>query len=155
MCFSFTLPTISHSFLPLSPPYLREYSTVCIYVSVCVWEGSSFAGWRRRWEKEKAAREGKTYSTHTEKQSIYWNKTCCFHLTDKGRLLTTYFISKQITPRFYNVYYSRLLIWSWAIRSAHLQWIKVLLPNTIPVITAHNKTPHGDAAEFKLIWWYD
>lgn len=79
-------------FLPLSPSYMCEYSSACIYVSTCVCgRGREQDFWLEEEvrEIEISEREGKK---QREKQSIYWNKTCCFNLIDKGRLLTTFYL---------------------------------------------------------------
>lgn len=68
-----------------SPSFLCDCSSVCVCVGV---EESSYAGWGRRWERKKKKRE-RDRNTQRGKQSIYWNKTCCFKLIDKGRLLAS------------------------------------------------------------------
>lgn len=68
-----------------SPSFLCDCSSVCVCVGV---EESSYAGWGRRWERKKKKRK-RDRNTQRGKQSIYWNKTCCFKLIDKGRLLAS------------------------------------------------------------------
>lgn len=94
---------LSHFFLPLSSPYLREYSTVCIYVSMCVCgSGAALLAGGGGERERKSSERGK--DMHTQRSKAFTGTKHAVSISQIRAAYSPLILSQSILLLIFTIY---------------------------------------------------